>query len=308
MNPLRNSNTTDLRIWISILCLILPVAGSGCGTTKSRNATEQILVSDAVDRAIQDIDFRSLSGRTVYFDTTYIGTIKGIGFVNADYIVSGLRQQLMAARCLLQESPDDAEIIIEARVGALGTNNHAMTIGIPQSNTLSTAASILPNAPPIPTIPEIALARSDMEDGAAKIGVFAYYRETKMPVWQSGTMLARSSARDTWIMGAGPFQRGTIYQGTQFAGSEVKLAGLLRKEEEGMQPAVPYSKEHLFVDPREERLLAPEVRLAGHEESASEDDEDSSASEKEKKDPKYRVTAEETKSKKSSSADAAEKP
>ena len=38
----------------------------GCGTTTTRIATEQLLMSDAVDRAIAAIDFRSLEGEKVY--------------------------------------------------------------------------------------------------------------------------------------------------------------------------------------------------------------------------------------------------
>ena len=51
---------------------------AGCGTTKTRNATEQLLISDAVDRSIAVIDFAPLAGKTVYFDTKYLVTVKGV--------------------------------------------------------------------------------------------------------------------------------------------------------------------------------------------------------------------------------------
>ena len=50
-----------------------------------------------------------------------------------------------------------------------------------------------------------------------------------MPVWQSGTSLARSEASGIWIMGAGPFQRGSIYDGTQFAGNRLRAPGFVRE-------------------------------------------------------------------------------
>ena len=67
---------------------------TGCGTVKSRSATEQLIISDAVDRSVSQIDFRPLSGKKVYLDTQYVRSIKGPGFVNADYIISSLRQQM----------------------------------------------------------------------------------------------------------------------------------------------------------------------------------------------------------------------
>jgi len=247
-NPLSN-----FLLWALFLCLLV---SSGCGATNRRLATEQILVSNAVDRAIEKIDFSALGYKNVYLDTTYLRTVKGTGFVNADYIVSALRQQLVAANCYLQEKPEEAEIICEARVGALGTDSHGITYGFPQSNSLSTAASLFPNAPPIPMIPEIAFARSESEDGAAKVSVFVYERETKEPFWQSGTLLARSSARDTWVLGAGPIQRGTIYDGTLFAGTRISLSRILEKKKEPVsKPEIPYSEEHIFAKEIEEEAV-----------------------------------------------------
>ena len=157
--------------------------------------------------------FSPLSGRTVYLDTQYVKSVKGTGFVNADYIISSLRQQMLAANCYLEEDREKAEYIAEVRVGALGTDAHDVTYGIPASNGLSSAASLVPNAPPIPMIPEISLAKRADEVAAAKIAVFAYHRETRQAVWQSGLAEARSSSKDMWLFGAGPFQSGTIHDG-----------------------------------------------------------------------------------------------
>ncbi len=61
-----------------------------------------------------------------------------------------------------------------------------------------------------------------MKSAAAKVSVFAYDRETREPLWQSGIAQAGSSARDTWILGVGPLQYGTIYNGTRFAGKRLR--------------------------------------------------------------------------------------
>lgn len=226
-------------LWLAPALL---AALAGCGQTRQRLATDQLLMSDAVDRTVSRIDFSPLTGQKVYFDTTYIPkTLKGLLFVNSDYIVSSIRQQMVAAGCLLQDDAAGADYIVEARVGALGTDGHEVTYGVPASTGLSTAASLLPNAPPIPMIPEISIARKNDYRGAAKIAMFAYHRETRKPVWQSGVTVSASDSKEAWVFGAGPIQYGTIYDGTRFAGDHIRNL-LYRSDDDrdGARGAVSY--------------------------------------------------------------------
>ena len=48
------------------------ISTPGCGINKSRLATEQLVVSEAVDKAVATIDFSPLSGRRVFFDTQFL--------------------------------------------------------------------------------------------------------------------------------------------------------------------------------------------------------------------------------------------
>lgn len=202
----------------------------GCGTTKSYTATEQLLMSDAVDSTISKIDFRPLTGQKIFLDTTYIslagkpipGVPTQVNLVTADYVISALRQQMLAAGCNLVEKREDADLICEARCGALGTDGHSVIYGIPASNGLSGVGSILTGSPTIPAIPEISFAKRELKSAAGKVAVFAYTRESHEPVWQSGIAQAGSNARDTWFLGIGPWQYGTIYRGTRFAGKRIK--------------------------------------------------------------------------------------
>ncbi len=238
-----------------MLLVLLTSCVSGCGTTISRGATEQLLASDAVDSSVSEIDFRDLKGQNVYFDTTYIKNVQSVGFVNSDYIISSLRQQILAADCRLLSSRENAEFIIEARVGALGADRHEIVWGVPANNLLGTVASAVPNAPPTTTIPEIAFAKKSDELAVAKIGVFAYHRETGRPVWQSGTNQAKSTARNTTVLGIGPFQSGTIHEGTEFAGSKIALPLLGAEEQERHSPVVPYASEVHFPQPNSETAI-----------------------------------------------------
>jgi len=71
-------------------------------------------------------------------------------------------------------------------------------------------------------IPEISVARKHDHRGAAKIALFAYHRESRQPVWQSGITVAASDAKEVWVFGAGPIQYGTIHNETRFAGARIR--------------------------------------------------------------------------------------
>ncbi|MDP6446092.1 MAG: hypothetical protein QGG36_02110 [Pirellulaceae bacterium] len=239
----------------------------GCGTTKLRTATEQILASDAVDRAVAQIEFDVLAGKRVFLDERHLKAVKTAGFVNSNYIIGSLRQQMFAADVRVVDQLEEADYVVEARIGALGTDEHDITYGVPASSGLSAAASLVPNAPLVPSLPELSLARRSDATGGAKIALFAYERETRRPVWQSGIQTGRSTARATWVLGAGPFQRGTIYDGTEFAGNQIGLPFKNDEESRRRFDAVNrFRDQHVFSQPLQ-RAAEP-VRLSAFEEPA----------------------------------------
>ncbi len=196
---------------------------AGCGTTREYRATEQLILSDAVDSSVAKLDFRPLTGRKVYLDTSYLRQVKGEGFVNSEYVTSALRQQIVAAGCLIQDAAPDADVIIEARIGTLGADDHRVTFGIPENNALSAAVALIPGAPTISAVPEIALARREAREAAVKVSAFAYDRNTRAAVWQSGVDRATATAKDTWVFGVGPFQSGSIRDSTKLAGGAIDI-------------------------------------------------------------------------------------
>jgi len=185
-----------------------------------RTATEQMLISDAVDRAVSEIDFGALASRDVYLDTKYMA-----GTVDEKYIVSTLRQHMLASGCILKERPDEAIYVVEIRTGAVGTNRNDLLFGVPQTQ-LPTGGGVFPVTPA--SIPEIPLMKRTAQQAVCKIAVFAYDRNSGHPVWQSGNRQIASNAKHLWVFGTGPFQSGTIYEGTKFAGEhlEVPMANL----------------------------------------------------------------------------------
>ncbi|HEX5443698.1 MAG TPA: DUF6655 family protein [Pirellulales bacterium] len=223
--------------------LMLCLAAAGCGTTKwsdtPRTATEQLLISTAVDRAINNIDFKPLSGKTVYLDATYLS-----GVVDMNYVISSFRQRMLSQGCILKVNKDDADYVVEARAGAVGTNQHNVLIGIPAISVPT--AGMMPGVPS--AIPEIPFAKTTDQKGVAKLAAFAYNQHTGQAVWQSGTFPVVTNAKDSWFLGTGPFQRGTIYDGTHFAGSRFLFSRRLRRQEPAINPEIPVTAEAVFQE------------------------------------------------------------
>ena len=236
--------------------LICGITFSGCGTTKwtdtGRTATEQLLISDAMDRAVSRLDFCSVAGKRVHLDSKPINHM-----TDSAYLVSLLRQHMLASGCIVEESRNDADYVVEVRAGAIGTDRREVMIGMPATQI----TGMLPiNG--IPTsIPKMPLANKTEQRAVVKIAVFAYNRKTGRPLWQSGTIPVESTAKNVWVLGAGPFERGTIFEGTKFVGSKIKIPLVSPGEKHDQPGLVAVADEAYFTEPGKER--APEELPAG---------------------------------------------
>lgn len=235
------------------LWILITVCCVGCGTTKNTIATEQLLLSDAVDGAVARADFTPLVHQKVYFDTQFMKNYKGVGFVNVEYVTSSLRQQMIAAGLLLQDNAETADFVVEGRIGALGADSHEVIYGVPATSVLNdavNAVAAVSQTPKVPGIPELALAKRSNQIAAAKIAFFAYERETRERVWQSGMLTGRSTAKDLWVLGAGPFQRGSIHDGNvKFAGSSLDVPYLDSERSGSHGPIASFKKSTIFTTP-----------------------------------------------------------
>lgn len=203
------------RLWL--LCPILFAAAlTGCGTAKltntTRTATEQLLLSDAMDRAVSQVNFSMLSGKKVFINSTPIEKV-----TDSAYLLSIIRQHALASGCLLQEKEEEADIILELRAGTSGTDQHDSMLGISEM-TIPGFGSYSST-----TVPEVAMAKKIIQKATVKIGIFAYTREGRRPVWQSGNLQAESKSKSKWLFGMGPYQSGDIYEQANFDGSNVSI-------------------------------------------------------------------------------------
>lgn len=146
------------------MIVVLTVAGMVCGcgspemTNTGRTGIERLVVSSAADKAVDLMDLKALAGKKVFLDTTqFEGTEKA-------YAIAEIRDHLGAAGALLVSDRDKADAIVEARAGALETDNSTSLIGIPAIPIPIPGAATL-------TTPEIALFKKVKQVGTAKIAL-----------------------------------------------------------------------------------------------------------------------------------------
>lgn len=212
----------------------------GCGSTKtsntSRTGTEQLVLSDAMDRAVSQVDFHALAGRHVFFDSKYLKV------TDSDYLISLVRQHALASGCKVEDNKEEADYIVEMRGGAVGTDQHDLLFGVPETSLPFTVPGMN-----VSVIPEVSLAKKTTQKAVVKVGFFAYNAKTGRPVWQSGNLVANSHARNTWVLGVGPVQDGEIYKRSTIAGMEMDLPLLMTAGND----SVPVGEQAFFMEPVE---------------------------------------------------------
>jgi hypothetical protein len=199
--------------------LALGLAGlPGCGTTRTtstaRTGTEQLLLTNAWDKALMKVDFRALTGVPVYLDATNATA------VDQGWVVSSLREAMLTQGVLLREKREAAQYIVEARVGAYGTNDDEFLLGIKQTTIPATVTGV-----PTGTIPELPLVKRSRQEAVAKLALFAYDRASGQLVWSSGNVLDKADNKDVYVGGFGPINSSSIREGTEVAGIKIPMPG-----------------------------------------------------------------------------------
>jgi hypothetical protein len=158
------------------------------------------------------VDFRPLAGVPVFLDTANVTA------VDQGWVVSSLRQAMLSQGVLLKTKAEQAQWVVEARVGAYGTDEYNYLIGVQQMNVPTVVPGI-----PGGSIPEIPFVKKSDQHAVAKMALFAYDRTSGQMVWNSGTMLSTSSAKDVYIGGIGPIQSGSIRKRNKRVGVNIPM-------------------------------------------------------------------------------------
>ncbi|MFO1095601.1 MAG: DUF6655 family protein [Planctomycetaceae bacterium] len=179
------------------IALLAAASACGCTTTATSNtartSTEQLLISNAVDQALDKVDFQPFAGHAIYLEEKYIDC------VDKNYVIASLRHRFLTAGATLVAAADTAEIIVEARSGGVGTATSDSFIGTPEL--------VLPG---MLTLPEVRMITRTRQEGAAKIGIVAYNAKTKQVLGPGGQALAQSDNTLWYAAGVGPFRSGSL--------------------------------------------------------------------------------------------------
>lgn len=185
---------------------------TGCATQKetdtARTGVEQLLISSAVDRALNKVDLTPVSRRRVYLDTTYLDC------VDKNYVIVSMHQRLLNNDSVLVAKAEDADVIMEIGSGCVGTDRQELFVGVPE----------IPLPPPSPiAIPKLAFVNRAKMMGTAKFIVVAYDSKTKQPIINENMAMARTDQKNWNILGAGPMQTGKLPEEIAVATGEREL-------------------------------------------------------------------------------------
>ncbi|MEQ8817841.1 MAG: DUF6655 family protein [Thalassobaculum sp.] len=150
----------------TVAAILIATQVAACTSTRrstpERTATEQILLSTAVDRAVQRLQVGLPAGTAVYIDA---GRFEAY---DEDYAIAAVRDRFLAAGCRIAGNRGEAEAVVEIRSGALSTDESDALVGIPSFSIP------IPLAGDFDT-PELALLKQNRRRGIAKIAFTAYW-------------------------------------------------------------------------------------------------------------------------------------
>ncbi|MBI1346167.1 hypothetical protein GC163_07740 [bacterium] len=169
----------------------------GCTSARSSNtartAREQLLLSNAVDQSLSKVDFSAFQGTNIYIEDKYLDC------VDKGYIIGSLRHRAMVSGARVAAKAEEADVVLELRSGAVGTDTADSYLGIPEV--------VLPG---MLTLPEVRLITRNNQSAVAKLGIVAYDAKTKQLLGHGGVSSSQSKDNNWYVLGIGPYQNGQL--------------------------------------------------------------------------------------------------
>ncbi len=190
---------------VAAVFLLLPAMG-GCAASRitdpSRTATEQFLMSQAATRAVEQLTFHGIAGRSAWLDTTH--------YVSSEpmYVIGEVRSRMLHYGVRLVDRREDADVIVELRSGGVGIDRDDYLFGIPAFLIPAGTTTGTPNTSLV--TPELALFKRVDQKGVASVAYVAYRPDTGQFIASDGPKVGRSNRDDLWFFGFGPSTSGDI--------------------------------------------------------------------------------------------------
>jgi hypothetical protein len=180
-------------------------------------------MSQAIQRAVDRLNFAAIRDRRVFLDPTYItgnipittpGKSGGPSYVSTSpqpspeqtYMLGELRARLLSAGIRLTDKRDAAQVIIELRTPGIGIDRTDFLLGIPAFSLPSFAGF---------STPEVAIVKIVKQRGFAGAAIVAYWADTGEWIASSGPETGKTNREDFWFFGWGPRTVGDIIPAEQ---------------------------------------------------------------------------------------------
>lgn len=167
-------------------------------TLPGRSATEQVLISTAADRAVEEMPTGWVEGRAVFVNTSNLESY------DKTYLVQRLRDAVLDGGGALAENAEGADVVLEVASGGLSVDTSSFLIGIP-----STAIPV-PFADVGLEVPELALFKRTSYVGKAKLLVNAVDSGQKTQIAEVPLLFGRAYRRFWWFVFIGPIDTSDI--------------------------------------------------------------------------------------------------
>jgi hypothetical protein len=152
-----------------------------------------MLLSNAVDQSLDKVDFTPLYGQNVFIEEKYLDC------TDKAYVMGSVRHRVLRAGGTIAPAADSADVVMEVRSGGVGTDTTDSYIGVPEITL-----------PGMLTLPEVRLSQRKTQYGYSKLGMVLYDAKTKSVLGDGGMSMAQSDDSNWYVLGVGPWQKGTL--------------------------------------------------------------------------------------------------
>jgi hypothetical protein len=205
-----------MRVTVSIFVCLLCGCASIRVTDPPRSATEQFLMSQAIEKAVSQLSVDALRDREVYVDARYLPNTQDrektdnlLYQKNQEFLflTAEVRAKLLASGVRLAETREAAHVVIELRSQGVGVDRTEFLLGLP--SVLISNATGNSNTVPVAT-PELSIVKRTTQKGFASVAFVAYWKDTGELLASSGPAAGKTSRQDYWFFGIGPSTVGNI--------------------------------------------------------------------------------------------------
>ena len=162
------------KLSFALLFALIVLAVTGCTnpsiTNTGRNAVQEMLLANAVERGLDQMDFRPLAGKKVILDYVYLAPQ-----IYKEYFQACAETNLYTSGALITTKAEEADYIVRLYVGTLATEDTSWNIGTPE------LPIPLPDTSLTIAIPQLSLVKRITRNGVARFSALVLDAKTQKP-------------------------------------------------------------------------------------------------------------------------------